>query len=150
MRMRRVLLLLVKPSPLKAQLRAPLVATEQPSADSPAASPPPPLFDGTVEPAAALVDLLAGLDPQHDRLVCFGPEPIRQHLIPQLIREELSIPSSLLNYYDLSKINTVIDCSSDQFDDEARQLSSCLQSLSEGLSSSSYFVSVSLRFLVYR
>ncbi|VDO20904.1 unnamed protein product [Haemonchus placei] len=89
------------------------------------------LFDGVVEPATAFLDVVAGLDPDLDRVVCFGPEPIRQYLIPQLVREDLQIPFILLNYYDLSKISAV-QSTSDDFDEEARQMTSSLEELSEG------------------
>lgn len=124
-----MLLLLVRSSPLRAQLlRRPA------SPDEPAAL----LFDGVVESAAAaFADVVAGLDVELDRLVCYGPEPIRQHLIPQLVREELAIPPLLLNYYDLRKVSSsspLEPSASDDFEHEASQMTSRLDALSEGLS----------------
>ncbi|KAE9419230.1 hypothetical protein Angca_004832, partial [Angiostrongylus cantonensis] len=121
MRMRRVLLLLVRSSPLRAQLR------QGPDPDTSQNSP---LFDGVIEPCTALLDVVAQLDPEVDRLVCNGPEPLRQYLIPQLVREELDIPQILLSYYDLSKVSA-FESTSDEFDLEARQMTSRLETLSE-------------------
>uniref|UniRef100_A0A0K0CYJ9 Ion_trans_2 domain-containing protein n=1 Tax=Angiostrongylus cantonensis TaxID=6313 RepID=A0A0K0CYJ9_ANGCA len=59
--------------------------------------------DASRAATAPLLDVVAQLDPEVDRLVCNGPEPLRQYLIPQLVREELDIPQILLSYYDLSK-----------------------------------------------
>ncbi|KJH46654.1 hypothetical protein DICVIV_07262 [Dictyocaulus viviparus] len=132
MRMRRVLLLLVKPSPLRAQLRA--TVDDSDSAEQSAA-----LFDGVLEPSCtALLNAVAELDPKIDRIICNGPEPIRQHLIPQIVREELDIPQILLNYYDLSKIND-FESTSGEFDLDARQMSLRLGTLTEGQFSSKIF-----------
>ncbi|VDM56883.1 unnamed protein product [Angiostrongylus costaricensis] len=121
--MRRVLLLLVRSSPLRAQLR---------QGPDPDASQNSPLFDGVIEPCTALLDVVAQLDPEVDQLVCNGPEPVRQYLIPQLVREELDIPQILLRYYDLSKVSP-FESASDEFDLEARQMTSRLETLSEGV-----------------
>ncbi|KAJ1368106.1 hypothetical protein KIN20_029173 [Parelaphostrongylus tenuis] len=86
------------------------------------------------------LDVVTQLDPEIDRLVCNGPESVRQYLIPQLVREELDIPQILLRYYDLSKISA-FESTSEEFDLEARQMSLRLETLSEGV-----FVS---RFLVF-
>ncbi|KIH58226.1 hypothetical protein ANCDUO_11570 [Ancylostoma duodenale] len=100
------------------------------------------LYDGGVEPSAAFLDAVASLDPDYDRVVCSGPEPIRQYLIPQIVREELEVPPVLLTYYDLSKVTsnsdssgaTSVAASSEvDFDEEARVMTSRLDTLSEGL-----------------
>ncbi|EYC45358.1 hypothetical protein Y032_0431g1331 [Ancylostoma ceylanicum] len=98
------------------------------------------LYDGSVEPSAAFLDAVAGLDPDYDRVVCAGPEPIRQYLIPQIVREELEVPPVLLTYYDLSKVTSNSDSSGAtsatassevNFDEEARLMTSRLDTLSE-------------------
>ncbi|KAL6729527.1 hypothetical protein Aduo_000574 [Ancylostoma duodenale] len=151
--MRRVLLLLVRPQPLRAQLR---VRQQNPADDvqtTPATTTTTTtatttnsttsavlLYDGGVEPSAAFLDAVASLDPDYDRVVCSGPEPIRQYLIPQIVREELEVPPVLLTYYDLSKVTsnsdssgaTSVAASSEvDFDEEARVMTSRLDTLSE-------------------
>lgn len=154
MRMRRVLLLLVRPQPLRAQLRvrqqtpaddvhqtttATNPATTTATSTTAAAPTAALLYDGGVEPMAAFLDAVAGLDPDYDRVVCAGPEPIRQYLIPQIVREELEVPPVLLKYFDLSKVTSNSDSSATSassevdFDEEARVMTSRLDTLSEGL-----------------
>ncbi|VDM66998.1 unnamed protein product [Strongylus vulgaris] len=118
---------------------------QQQQANPVAASNPPAtllLYDGTVEPSTTFLNTVANLDPDYDRIVCMGPEPIRQYLIPQIVREELEVPPALLTYYDLSKVLTsnsdsfTIPSSDVDFDEEARLMTSRLEMLSEGLSCS--------------
>ncbi|KAK6727120.1 hypothetical protein RB195_005052 [Necator americanus] len=96
-------------------------------------APPTPLWFAFVPKDAAAIPYIDDADAAR----AVAAQPIRQHLIPQIVREELEVPPALLTYYDLSKIPSDTDSStaavsSDlDFDEEARLITSRLEALSE-------------------